>query len=237
MNPHKAFQKRLGHRFRKSALLDTALTHPSHRYEESQGADEDNQRLEFLGDAVLGLLAAEVLFELSPELNEGEMTQLRSQISNRTHLAELGRRWELGDLLKMGKGETLSGGADRDSNLADAVESVIGAVFLDGGIKACRKLFARQFVPDIECLRKPAGSGHISGNPKGRLQEWTQKQNGEPPLYEILSESGPQHAREYEVVVTWKGKELARGTAASKRAAEAEAARTALAGLQERLRV
>jgi ribonuclease-3 len=228
MNPLKAFQKRLGYKFRKSDLLEAALTHPSHRYEITQGEGMDNQRLEFLGDAVLGLLAANALYSVSPELQEGEMTQLRSRISNRDHLATLGRRWELGPLLKLGKGESRSGGSERDSNLADAVEAVIGAVYLDGGIKAVRKLFDRHLAPDMAELHDAVQTGDPVGNPKGQLQEWTQKQNGQAPFYEIISEEGPQHDRSYRAAVSWDGRQLATGSAPSKRAAEARAAENAL---------
>jgi ribonuclease-3 len=227
MKPLKAFQKRLGYRFRKAKLLEAALTHPSYRYED-EGVSGDNQRLEFLGDAVLGLQAAEALYAVMPELDEGAMTQFRSRISNKTHLAELGRRWELGDLLLLGKGEANSGGSDRDSNLADAVEAVIGAIYLDGGPKAVRKLFLRHLVPDLDVLRDAADSGAAIGNPKGLLQEWTQKQNGLAPSYTIVAEHGPQHDRVYEAAVTWNDQELARGTAPSKRAAEAAAAENAM---------
>lgn len=228
MKPFKAFQKRLGVKFRKTSLLEAALTHPSFRYEDPEGTEEDNQRLEFLGDAVLGMLAAEALYGMESGYPEGEMTQFRSRISNRTHLAELGRRWEIGGLLRLGKGETASGGADRDSNLADAVEAVIGAVYLEGGLKAARKLFLRHLGPDLEGLQTAAEQGQPIGNPKGQLQEWAQQQNGKAPVYEIVAEKGPQHERVYEAVVRWNGKDLARGTAPSKRAAEAEAAKNAL---------
>lgn len=233
MNPLKAFQKRLGYRFRKSVLLQTALTHPSHRYEDQQENGVDNQRLEFLGDAVLGMLAAEALYGVAPEMREGEMTQLRSRISNKDHLATLGRQWEIGPLLLLGIGESRSGGADRDSNLADAVESIIGAVYLDGGIKACRKLFNRHLAPDLEVLQTGDPDPGVLGNPKGRLQEWAQRQNGEAPAYRIVHEDGPQHAREYAAVVSWNGQDLATGSAPSKRAAEAEAAKAALDSLSD----
>jgi len=173
-------------------------------------------------------LAAEALYEVEPGLQEGEMTQFRSQISNKTHLARLGRVWELGSLLYLGKGETTSGGADRDSNLADAVEAVIGAVYLDGGMKACRKLFSKHLAPDLEVLRVAPEEQEVLGNPKGQLQEWTQKQNGEAPTYTIVDERGPQHDREYEAMAEWNGEELGRGIAPSKRAAEAAAAENAM---------
>ena len=229
-HPDKAFQKELGHKFRRGEWLDAAFTHPSFRHEGPVPSDVDNQRLEFLGDAVLGLLAAECFFAEDNDLQEGDMTQLRSMISNRDHLAEIGRRWEVGPRLKLGKGEASSGGADRDSNLADAVEAILGAAFLDGGMRACRKVFKKHWSTDIEQIQQTAPVG----NPKGALQEWAQKQNGKAPSYRIVNETGPQHDRSYEAVVTWNGEELARGTAPSKRAAEAEAARVALDQVQPR---
>lgn len=223
--PLRSLEKRLGHRFRKRDLLVAALTHPSHRHEIGGEGAEDNQRLEFLGDAVIGLLAAEHLYAGDPEMREGEMTKLRSVLTNRAGLAAVGATWELGSLLRMGKGEAGSGGATRDSNLADAVEAILGAVYEDGGIKAARKLYARHFAPRLE---SGAGRNPDEANPKGRLQEYTQRRWQENPEYEIVEERGPAHGREYVAVVAVHGEKVATGVGAGKRAAEAAAARAAM---------
>lgn len=226
----RPLEKVLGHRFKKRELLVAALTHPSYRHESGGEGSDDNQRLEFLGDAVIGLLAAEHLYDDSQEMREGEMTKLRSVLTNRTGLASVGEAWELGPLLRMGKGEAGSGGAFRDSNLADAVEAVLGAVFVDGGIKAARKLYERHFAPRLETQ---VGKNPDESNPKGRLQEYTQRLWQENPEYRIVEERGPAHGREYVATVWVHGEEFASGLGAGKRAAEAAAAREALGKLQQ----
>lgn len=229
----KHFQKLLGHKFKKQTLLEAALTHPSFRYEGDADAMSDNQRLEFLGDAVVGLLSAEYLFAIRPKLDEGSMTKLRSMVTSRTGLATLANEWKIGSWLRLGKGETQSGGAERESNLADAVEAVIGAVFTDGGMKACRKFFSRHFEPRLAALLEEKEIQVIKDNPKGSLQEFLQQSGFEGPEYRIVSEIGPAHEREYEAAVLVKGEEIARGVAPSKRAAEAKAAAEALEKLQQ----
>ncbi len=228
----KAVEKTLGHRFKRKEWLEQALTHPSYRHEGDSSALADNQRLEFLGDSVLGLLAAEQLFLHEPRLDEGLMTKYRSMLTNRGGLAEVAVAWEVGQYLRLGKGEAHSGGTTRDSNLADLVEALMGAVYQDGGLKAARKVFALHFEPQLaKCL----GTGADSDNPKGSLQEFTQRHWQASPSYRILEEQGPPHDRRYVAGVFWKGAELARGVAPSKRAAEATAARNGLRTLQEEI--
>lgn len=227
--PLKALEKTLRHRFKNKDLLLTALTHPSYRNEKGQETCTDNQRLEFLGDAVVGLLAAEHLFDHAKDMSEGDMTKFRSTVTNRTGLARVAHAWNLGPLLRMGRGESQSGGAEKASNLADAVEAVMGAIYQDGGHKAATKVFARHFAPRLE-TRLEETPDH--DNPKGALQEYTQRLRQTNPEYTILEETGPAHDRSYLAAVTWDNAELARGTGNSKRAAEADAARNALARLQ-----
>lgn len=226
--PLKRFQKKIGYSFKRRHWLETALTHPSYRHEGDRAEQTDNQRLEFLGDAVIGLLTAECLYTLEPALDEGTMTKFRSMITNRSGLAEVGVSWELGDLLRLGKGEAQSGGAERESNIADAVEAVIGAIFQDGGMKACRKFFSRHFEPRLHSLLTEKEMQVERDNPKGSLQEMLQRQGKDAPVYKIVGESGPAHDRQYEAAVYWNQEELARGSAPSKRAAEAQAAAKAL---------
>jgi len=235
MSSLKLLQKTLGHRFRKKHWMEAALTHPSYRHEQETDAQEDNQRLEFLGDAVIGLLVGDFLFRQGESLDEGNMTQLRSGVTSRDALAEVGRAWGLGPHMRFGLGESRSGGADRDSNLADAVEAVIGAVYCDGGLKACRTLFERHFEPRLTTLLRDRTPSLREGNPKGALQEFTQAQWKKSPVYRIIEETGPAHDRRYVAAVIWMEQEVSRGEGNSKRTAEADAAAQALAVLQARV--
>jgi ribonuclease III len=216
----RALEKRIEYRFKKRALLETALTHPSYRYENSD-AEADNQRLEFLGDAVLGLLAADILVEKNPQAAEGELTKLKSAISSGTALASAARSLGLGEHLRLGKGEAASGGADRDSNLEDALEALLGAVWLDGGLKAARKFFERNIFQTLQAAEP------VIENPKGMLQEFAQKKGYAVPEYKVLEASGPDHARHYlvEVVVS---NYAYRGDGSSRREAEKMAAEKAV---------
>jgi ribonuclease-3 len=216
----QGLEKRIQYRFRDKALLETALTHPSFRYEDAE-TELDNQRLEFLGDAVLGLLAADVLTEKNPLANEGELTRLKSAITSGSALASAARVLGLGEYLRLGKGESTSGGADRDSNLEDALEALLGAVWLDGGLKTARKFFERNI---FQCLEN--GSPALE-NPKGMLQEYAQKKGYAVPEYKILDASGPDHARHYLVEVTVSTYAY-RGEGSSRREAEKNAAQKAV---------
>lgn len=231
-DPVRRLEKAVRYRFRDKELARTALTHPSHRHEKGQETSADNQRMEFLGDAVIGLMAAEHLFEHADEMKEGDMTKFRSAITNRGGLARVGEAWGLGALLRMGRGEAATGGAEKESNVADAVEAVIGAVYLDGGHKAAQSLFERHFAPRLASRLEQSPD---QDNPKGALQEWTQREKQNPPEYRILAEEGPAHDRVYVAGVFWEDAELAKGRGASKRAAEAAAAREALRVLRKRV--
>ncbi|WFB35387.1 ribonuclease III [Kiritimatiellota bacterium B12222] len=228
----KIFQKHLGYKFKKRTWLETALTHPSYRHEGDADQLSDNQRLEFLGDAVVGLLSAEYLYAIEPPLDEGSMTKFRSMVTSRSGLSVLALEWDIGPRLRLGKGEAQSGGAERESNLADAVEAVIGAVFQDGGMKACRKLFSRHFEPRLASLLEEKDIQVIKDNPKGSLQEHFQSNYQEAPEYRILSEEGPAHDRMYVAGVFIKDEQIGEGSAPSKRMAEAQAAAQALAELK-----
>ncbi|MEI8205822.1 MAG: ribonuclease III [Kiritimatiellales bacterium] len=214
------FEKRIKYRFKKKVLLEAALTHPSYRYE-MLDAESDNQRLEFLGDAVLGLLAADILMERNPQAAEGELTKLKSAISSGTALASAARELGLGEHLRLGKGEAASGGADRDSNLEDALEALLGAVWLDGGLKAARKFFDRNIFQILE------NGSPVMNNPKGILQEYAQKKGYAAPEYKVTEASGPDHARRYCVEVTVSTYAY-RGEGTSRREAEKMAAEKAV---------
>lgn len=217
----KIIEGTIHYRFKKKVWLEEALTHPSYRHEQGNETLTDNQRLEFLGDAVIGLLAAEYLFEQDTVMAEGEMTKLRSALTNRSGLARVGKVWDIGAHLRMGKGETQSGGAQRESNLADAVEAIIGAVFQDGGHRAVRKLFKLHFEP-LLCAHMDTNVD--LENPKGALQEYCQRQWQTNPVYRIIEEKGPSHARVYVAEVTVNDTGIGTGEGMSKRAAEAAAA-------------
>jgi ribonuclease-3 len=220
-------QERLGYTFRDEALLTLALTHPSVAHEQEANVLH-NQRLEFLGDAVLGLVLTRELYEKFPEFGEGPLTKARAQLVNRRTLSEQARRLELGQHLIMSRGELTHGGRERESALADAFEAVVGGILMDGGYApAC------EFV--LRCFRDAFGefkSIPNLHNPKGELQEMLQARSNVPPRYEITSSTGPDHDRSFECAVLHEGRELGRGSGKSKRAAESEAALVALMTLR-----
>jgi ribonuclease-3 len=221
-------EKRLGYHFRTPALLRLALTHPSVAHE--QGAPvETNQRLEFLGDAVLQLALTRELYEKFPAFDEGPLTKARAKLVNRSTLAEHGRALGLGPHLILSRGEEMHGGRDRLSALADAYESLVGAIFLDGGFDVAREFILREFVDAFSGLSVIP----ILENPKGELQELLQAVSTAAPEYHVISASGPDHDRMFECTVHHGGVELARGRGKSKKAAESEAALAALTRLRE----
>jgi ribonuclease III len=223
----------LGYRFRDSSKLVQALTHPSLAYE-SQRAQADNQRLEFLGDAVLQICLSEMLFLRYPEADEGALTKTRAQLVSAKALAAAARGLQLGGYLLMGRGEEAHGGRERESSLADALEAIAGAIYLDGGMEAATGFVQRIFGETIQQTE----TAPAEQNPKGHLQELLQCAGDEPPTYTIVQESGPDHAKSFEATVNWQGTTLGRGQGRSKKEAEVEAARSALANpsFAERLR-
>ena len=223
----RKLEERLGHVFRDPALLREALTHPSTRLGARTG-QPDNERLEFLGDAVLQLAVTERLYDLLPEAPEGKLTQTRATLVSRNQMAKLAEEIGLGALLEMSFGEERNQGRTRSSNLAHAMEAVIGAVFRDGGWEAARAAVARLLDPAVATNIAAAADA----NAKGDLQELLQRTGGTPPRYLCLREEGPAHDRFYEVAVERDGKELGRGTGKNKQEAEFHAARAALAALR-----
>ena len=225
----EVLQNRLGYLFRDSRLLKLALTHPSVAHEQGSPV-ETNQRLEFLGDAVLQLILTRQLYDRYPGFGEGPLTKARAKLVNRRSLAEHARELGLGQYLILSRGEEMHGGRERPSALADTYEAVLGAMFLDGGIEAAGEFVMREF---------SAAIGEISDlpeleNPKGELQELLQSVSFEAPQYKIISASGPDHDRVFECTVHHGGEELARGAGKSKKAAESAAALGALVRLRER---
>jgi ribonuclease-3 len=212
-------EERIRYKFRNSLLLAEALTHPSLGYE-TQRHHFDNQRLEFLGDAVLQLVFTEHLFNLFPNFSEGQLTKMRSRLVSREGLKVHAVSIGLGHFLMMGKGEESSGGRVRASALADAFEALVGAMYLDGGYEAVRRFLLEEAEPDIENLRLEP----MDVNPKGKLQEILQSIAPQSPKYTIAAQAGPEHLKEFTAVVTWQGKELGRGQGASKKEAHIAAA-------------
>jgi len=222
------FQQRLGHVFADGDLLRLALTHASFGHEKRQRAP-DNQRLEFLGDAVLQLTVTAELYRRFPEMPEGQMTVLRARLVNRNHLQSLAQQLGLGEHLILGRGEEISQGRERPSILADAMEAVLGAVFAEAGWDGARAIILRLLESSLAAITDEGAAA--GANPKGSLQEKLQAEGEQPPVYRCVSETGPAHARVYEVVVEWQGRELGRGQGASKKEAETRAAEAALVGL------
>lgn len=223
MGASNELQLRLDYKFRDAALLKLALTHPSIT-QDPTASRQHNQRLEFLGDAVLQLVLTVALYERFPDLDEGSLTKARAQMVNRNALAARGRKLDLGDHLIVSRGEELHGGRTRTSTLADAFEAVLGAVFMDGGFEAAQKVVAHEFEGSFTDLpRVPS-----IANPKGELQEWLQATSTEAPHYRMASATGPDHDREFECIVLHEGVELARGQGKNKKSAESNAALAAL---------
>ncbi len=216
-------EERIGYKFRNPLLLAEALTHPSLRHE-TQRQGFDNQRLEFLGDAILQLVITEYLYKKFHTEPEGQLTKLRSRLVSRDTLKKYALALDLGGYLMMGRGEEASGGRARTSTLADAFEALIGALYLDGDLKTAQNFILTQAHFDIEQLA--AQPGDI--NPKGNLQELLQSLTPSSPVYKSLSQSGPEHAKTFVVEVWWEGIALGHGTGASKKQAETAAAEMAL---------
>ncbi len=223
----RELETRLGHVFRRPELLEAALTHRSHSAEAGQPELAESQRLEFLGDAVLGAVSAEWLVANRTDWREGTLTKVRSRLTNAEALERVARRLALGDCLRLGRGEEQSGGREKKSLLADALEAVLGALWLDGGAEPVRRMFAEWFSGEIAVAVEAGGDD----NPKGDLQERMQQVWKESPRYEVVEEEGPSHARHFKVVVFRGNERMGAGEGASKREAEMQAARHALEAL------
>lgn len=205
--------------FQNPAALTRALIHRSY-LNENDDVEEDNERLEFLGDAVLDLVAAEMLYRRLPEMQEGRLTRLRAALVSTERLAALAQALGLGPLIHMGKGEEASGGRTRPSMLSDVFEAVIGAYYLDSGLEAVRAFVEPLFTPLLEqVIRDDA-----EVDSKSLLQEWSQAERRQIPSYRVIAESGPDHERSFIVQVSLGDEVVGRGEGRSKRAAEQAAA-------------
>ncbi len=225
MEKHLAeFEKIIEYSFNDKHILSLALTHSSYANEHKLGKFEYNERLEFLGDAVLEFLVSRYIFEKYPELPEGELTKLRASVVCEGSLAKKAVDIHLGDFLYLGKGEELTGGRTRESILADAFEAVIGAVVIDGGIENAEKYVMGLMTDVISSVR----NSFMLMDYKTRLQEEIQKSSKEPIAYAIVKESGPDHGKLFEAEVSHSGSVLGSGTGRSKKEAEQAAAKNAL---------
>jgi ribonuclease III len=220
-------QCRIGYAFLEPKLLRLAMTHPSVAHEQGLPI-QTNQRLEFLGDAVLQLVLTRELYDKFPHCGEGRLTKARAKLVNRRSLAERARQLGLGLHMILSRGEEISGGRERASGLADTFEALLGAIFLDGGFETAREFIVRQFLSAFGELTVIP----ILENPKGELQEFLQSRSSEAPHYHVASATGPDHDRVFECTVHHAGVELARGCGKSKKAAESEAALAALQKLR-----
>lgn len=212
-----SLQEQLGHRFQDPRLLEQALTHRSH-------STPHNERLEFLGDGVLNCIVAAELYARFPDLKEGELSRLRASLVREERLHEIAARLALGDFLRLGEGELKSGGFRRPSILADGLEALIGAVFLDGGFESARESVLRVYRPLLES----AGPAAVGKDPKTQLQEWLQSRRYALPRYSVVATRGAAHEQRFDVECLIRELDLRTvGTGTSRRLAEQEAARAA----------
>jgi ribonuclease III len=222
----KELQEKLGYTFKSEKLLIHALTHTSYANEKGLGHIGSNERLEFLGDAVLELVSSEFFYEKYPDIPEGQLTKMRAGHVCEAALHYCAQRIPLSEYILLGKGEDATGGRQRPSIISDALESVIGAVYLDGGFASAKELVLRFVLNDIEHTR-------LFYDSKSMLQEEVQKNGNGGPVYEQISEDGPDHNKSFTVRVLMDGEEIGRGTASSKKHAEQQAAMQALVKLEK----
>jgi ribonuclease III len=215
-------QQMLPYRFRDDSLLGTALTHRSYVNENPAAADRDNERLEFLGDAVLELCISDLLMNHFPDYQEGQLSQLRAAIVNEQPLAEMAKSFRLGDYLLLGKGEEASGGRSKPSLLADAFEAVIAAIYLDGGCEKVAELISRLFTPLIE------KGYHTYRDYKTTVQQMSQHIFKETPRYTLIHEYGPDHDKTFEIQLSIADRIQTTGTGKNKKEAEQRAAEQAI---------
>lgn len=223
----KTLEEVLGYEFRDKSLLENALTHSSYANENRAAGAASNERLEFLGDSVLGMVTADHLYRAHPDMPEGELTRTRAALVCEGSLYEVAKRWNLGQYLRLGRGEESGGGRERTSILADAVEAVLAAIYLDGGIGTARKAIHR-FILSAEERAEAANRDY-----KTALQELVQRRSGQTLTYRLAGENGPDHAKVFAVEVELNGVPIGSGEGRSKKEAEQMAAKSAIEGLEE----
>jgi ribonuclease-3 len=225
----ETLEQTIGYRFRDRGLLEHAMTHTSRAHEDVSGGVVDNESLEFLGDAVLGLLIAEMLFHECPEYDEGQKSKAKAALVSTASLARLAEHLHLGDHLLLGRGEEKTGGRRKQALLADGYEALIAAIYLDGGIEHARAFVGREFA---SLLAEARQSGAAGQDHKSALQELVQARGDPLPEYRLVASSGPDHRKQFHVEVAISGEPVAEAMGSSKKEAEQEAAKLAL----ERLR-
>jgi ribonuclease-3 len=218
-------QQAIGYRFRDRGLLEHAMTHTSRANEDVSGGVADNESLEFLGDAVLGFVIADLLFREFPEHDEGAKSKAKAMLVSTATLARLADRLDLGEHLLLGRGEEKTGGRRKQAILADSYEALIAALYLDGGVEAARTFVAREFAELIADVRR---AGAAVGDYKSALQEYLQSRDQPLPEYRLAGTHGPDHRKLFEIDVVVNGDVVARGTGTSKKEAEQEGARLAI---------
>jgi len=225
-----ALQQAIGYRFRDRGLLEHAMTHTSRANEDVSGGVHDNESMEFLGDAVVGFVIADVLFREFPDSDEGEKSKTKAALVSTTTLARQAERLNLGEHLLLGRGEEKTGGRRKQALLADGYEALIAAIYLDGGIEHVRAFIVREFAPLLTEVQQHGIAG--SQDYKSALQELLQSRDASLPEYRLVGTLGPDHRKVFEVEVAVRGETLAQASGASKKEAEQEAARLALEKLK-----
>ncbi len=223
-----ALEERLGHSFRNRALLETAVTHSSYANENRASGIVCNERLEFLGDSVLGVTVADFLYRHFPDMPEGRMTRLRAELVCEQSLHRVALELHLGDYLRLGKGEEHNGGRERASILSDAVEAVIAAMYLDAGMETATEFIHRCLLDDVRTIETPSFTDY-----KTALQELVQRQSGQVLSYELVGEEGPDHAKTFRMQGCLNGEPVGLGTGRTKKEAEQTAAASALEALRK----
>lgn len=222
----KTLEERLGYHFNNRALLENALTHSSYANEHRDAGLSSNERLEFLGDSVLGMVVADHLYREHPQMPEGELTRTRAALVCEGSLVEVARTLDLGKYLRLGKGEDSGGGRERPSILADATEALLAAVYLDGGIAQARRAIRTLILGNEEEMS-------ASRDYKTALQEFIQRESGQKLSYLLVGEEGPDHAKRFSVEVQLNGKTVGAGDGRTKKAAEQSAAKAAITALKK----
>jgi ribonuclease-3 len=218
-------QQTLGYRFRDRGLLEHAMTHTSRANEDVSGGVTDNESMEFLGDALLGFVIADMLFRDFPEFDEGQKSKTKASLVSTAALARQAERLGLGDHLLLGRGEEKTGGRRKQALLADGYEALIAAIYLDGGIEPARAFITREFAPKLDEVRR---HGVGAEDYKSALQEWLQSRDLPLPEYRLAGSVGPDHRKLFEIEVVVRGERVASGSGPSKKEAEQDAARATL---------
>ncbi|MFH1478339.1 MAG: ribonuclease III [Candidatus Omnitrophota bacterium] len=227
----KELERKISYRFKNKQLLNQALTHKSYANEKYKSEPRDNERLEFFGDSVLGLVTSKILYDEYPEKDEGALTRYKSQLVSGATIERVAKKLHIGDYLLLGKGEDASGGRNQPSNLLCALEAMIGALYIDGGIKSAAKFIKTSFRSELQLVKEGKGSKDY----KSILQQIVLKRYKTIPSYNIVSTVGPDHKKHFIVEVSILGKRYGIGSGSSKKSAEQASAKEAISEIQPSL--